>query len=462
MAIKLYNTATRKKEEFKPLKKDSVGIYSCGPTVYWNQHIGHMYAYTQWDVLVRFLKYMGYKVKWVMNITDVGHLTSDEDTGQDKMEKGAEREGLTVEEIANKYTNQFKESLKDLNITSPDVLPQATEHIEEQIKLNKEIEAKGFAYQTSSGLFFDTSKFPDYPKFARLNLDKQKEGARVEIDPEKKNPADFALWFTNQPNHILKWDSPWGVGFPGWHIECTAMSTKHLGNQFDIHTGGKEHIPAHHSNEIAQAHAVFGNQTANYWIHNGMLNLKGTKISKSDPSTIILVSDLKDKGYNPLSLRYLIMTSHYGQGLEFSYQSLDSAQTALNRLYETARNLSKDGENNPKKVEKYKDEFISSLSDDLNIAKGLATLWNMIKDKELSGSDKLNLLLDWDKVLGFKIEENLVVEAIPEEIEKIAKEREIARQEKDWKKSDSLRDEIEEKGYSIKDTLKGQEIFKNN
>ncbi|MEK7118677.1 MAG: cysteine--tRNA ligase, partial [Patescibacteria group bacterium] len=283
--IKLYNTLTRKLDNFKPIKKGFVGIYSCGPTVYWNQHIGHMYAYVQWDLLVRLMRSLNYSVKWVMNITDVGHLTGDNlgdaDTGEDRMEKGAKREGLSVWQIADKYIVQFLESVDSLNIQRPDVLCRATEHIPEQIELIRKMEARGFTYLTATGLVFDTAKFPEYADFARLNLTEQKAGARVTVDKEKKNPWDFLLWVKNQPNHLMQWDSPWGRGFPGWHIECTAMSTKYLGETFDIHTGGKEHIPVHHTNEVAQSFGAFGHKTANYWLHNEWLLVKGEKMSKS-------------------------------------------------------------------------------------------------------------------------------------------------------------------------------------
>jgi cysteinyl-tRNA synthetase len=267
--IRFYNTLTRKLEEFRPIKAGKVGIYSCGPTVYWNQHIGHMYAYVQWDALVRFLRWSGLSVKWVMNITDVGHLTSDADTGEDKMEKGAKREGLSVWQVADKYLAQFKESLKLVNVYPPDVLCRATDHIADQIRLIQLIESHGFTYQTEKGLVFDTSKFPNYACFAKLDLDKQKLASRqeVEIDPGKRQPWDFFLWVVDS-HHQMQWDSPWGRGYPGWHIECTAMSSKYLGERFDLHTGGKEHIPVHHTNEIAQAYGAFGHSTANYWLHN--------------------------------------------------------------------------------------------------------------------------------------------------------------------------------------------------
>src|SRR4030042_3902142 len=331
MDIYLSNTLTHKKEKFIPIEKGKVGIYSCGPTVYWNQHIGHMYAYVCWDILVRFLKFLGYKVIWVMNITDVGHMVSDQDLGEDKMEKGAKREGLSVWQIADKYIVQFLDRMEAINIQKPDVLCRATEHIPDQIELIKKIEKNGFAYRTKTGLVFDTSKFANYAKFARLNLKKQFAGSRVEVDPEKKRPWDFLLWVTNQPNHIMIWDSPWGRGFPGWHIECTAMSTKYLGEKFDIHTGGKEHIPVHHTNEIAQGFGAFGHQTANFWLHNEWLTLKGEKMSKS-LGNMITVADIKEKGIDPLALRYLILNSNYRKGMDFTWEALSGAQTALNNL----------------------------------------------------------------------------------------------------------------------------------
>lgn len=459
--LKLYNTLSRKKEIFKPLKDKKVGLYSCGPTVYWNQHIGNMYAYLQWDVLVRFLRYSKYKVKWVMNITDVGHMTSDEDSGEDKMEKGAKREGLSVWHIAEKYIKQFLESMDLLNIQRPDVLCRATKHIKEQIELIKKIEKNGFTYKTKTGLVFDTSKFADYQKFARLSLKEQRAGSRVKIDAEKKSPWDFLLWVTNQPKHIMQWDSPWGKGFPGWHIECTAMSTKYLGNKFDIHTGGKEHIPVHHTNEIAQAYGAFRKQTANYWLHNEWLLIAKTKVSKS-LGNIVLVTDFIEKGFNPLAFRYLALTSNYGQGLDFTWRGLEAAQNALNNLYEKVREL-KISKSKTKSVKsKTKDcqnKFIEFLGDNLNISKALALMWDLIKDKNLSGSDKYKLLLDFDRVFGFnlgKLEKIL----IPKDVENLAKKREKYRQQKNWQKADGIRKKISQLGYLVEDTKEGPKIKK--
>lgn len=460
MKIKLHNTLSNQKEEFEPIHKKQVGIYSCGPTVYWNQHVGHMYAYVEWDLLVRTFRYFGYKTKWVMNLTDVGHLTGDNegdaDTGEDKMEKGAKREGLTVWEIAEKYIDQFKNSLESLNISEPDILCRATEHIPEQIELINKIEKNGFAYKTQTGLVFDTSKFPDYSKFARLSLDEQEAGKRVEVDIEKKKPWDFLLWITNQPNHIMKWSSPWGVGFPGWHIECTAMSTKYLGETFDIHTGGKEHIPVHHTNEIAQGFGAFGRQTANFWLHNEWLTSDGQKMGKSLGNSI-LVSDLQAKGFDPLSFRYLAMTTHYKTGLNFTWQSLAGAETAYFKLKNFVANLKKnssDAKISEAQFEEYKNKFKECLADDLNVAKSVGLIWQIVKSKELDGATKLSLILDFDKVLGLKLSEAKSPSEnteIPEEILALKKERDLARQEKDWAKSDELRQKIKDLGYVLED-----------
>jgi len=461
--IFLFNTLTRKKEEFVPVNPPNVGIYSCGPTVYWNQHIGHMYAYVQWDVLVRFLKSVGYNVKWVMNITDVGHMTSDEDAGEDKMEKGAKRENLSVWQIADKYINQFLESVDKLNIKKPDVLCRATEHIGDQIDLIKKIEARGFTYKTSTGVVFDTAKFSDYSQFARLNLDKQSPGMRVEVDKEKKNPWDFLLWVTNQPEHIMKWDSPWGVGFPGWHIECTAMSTKYLGEHFDIHTGGMEHIPVHHTNEIAQAYGAFGRTTANYWLHNGWLTLKGEKISKST-GNMITVSDIVEKGFNPISLRYLILNSNYRKGADFSWEALKSAENALNNLYDIVSltkletNRTELSSEKQEKIKSFQDEFNLSISDDLNVTKGLSVLWKALKSNIPAG-DKYDLAISFDEVLGLGLGfKNVQRLEITEEIRELTDKREKLREEGKYDEADKIRKEIEEKGYRVSDTGKGSVV----
>jgi cysteinyl-tRNA synthetase len=463
MDIFLTNSLTRKKEKFTPNTPGKVGIYSCGPTVYWNQHIGHMYAYVQWDILVRFLRFVGNDVKWVMNITDVGHMTSDTDAGEDKMEKGAKREGLTVWQIADKYIAQFKDSMKLLGINSPDVLCRATENIPEQIKLNQIIEKNGFTYTTKKGLIYDTSKFPDYAKFGNLSLEEMKTGSDVEVDPEKKLPWDFFLWAIN-PSHIMKWPSPWGEGYPGWHIECTAMSTKYLGNNFDIHTGGIEHIAVHHTNEIAQGFAAFGKQTANYWLHNGWLTGRGGEKMSKSLGNFVTAQELVEKGYDPLAVRYLILTSHYKKGINFSFESLDSAVNALNNLRSIVSGLKSGGDrsvlSNEKehKINEYREKFVAALADDINVPQAVAVLWEMLKSN-IPSTDKLDLTYSFDEVLGLNLQilasgdvsksTNL---QIPDNIKTLMEKREQLRKEKKFEEADAIRKQIEEAGFKIKDS----------
>lgn len=443
--MKIYNTATRQKEELKPIRKNEVGIYSCGPTVYSSPHIGNMYAYVCWDVLVRTLNYLGYKTNWVMNITDVGHLTSDADSGEDKMEKGAKKEGMSVWEIAKKYEAEFMENLKLLNINKPDQMPRATENIQEQIDLIKKIEANGFTYKTSDGFYFDTSKFSDYGKFANLNLEKLKEGARVEINEEKKNPTDFALWKFSpiDEKRQMEWKSPWGVGFPGWHIECTAMSTKILGEIFDIHTGGEDHIPVHHTNEIAQAFGAFGHNMANYWMHNAFITFGGSKISKSSGG-LYTVFDLKEEGFDPLAFRYMALGSHYRRGMEFSIENLKAAQTALDKLRSYRANLGESVDYESKR------EFETIISNDLAMPEVLALVWRVAKSN-LNPEEKWATILDFDKVLGLDLGKEVEVEIIPGEILKLVEERKLARINKNWVESDRIREVIKTKGYLVED-----------
>jgi cysteinyl-tRNA synthetase len=460
--INLSNSLTRKKEKFVPNEEGKVFIYSCGPTVYWNQHIGHMYAYVQWDVLVRFLRFAGNDVRWVMNVTDVGHMTSDEDEGEDKMEKGAKREGLTVWQIADKYIEQFKDSMNLLGIEAPDVLCRATENIPEQIELAKKIEENGFAYRTKKGLVFDTSKFPEYSKFGNLNLKEMKSRDDVEIDPEKRNPWDFFLWAVN-PKHVMKWESPWGEGYPGWHIECTAMSVKYLGREnFDIHTGGIEHVAVHHTNEIAQGYAAFGKQTANYWLHNShLLGEGGVKMSKS-LGNFVTAQELVEKGYDPIALRYLFLNSHYKKGMSFSYESLDSAQTALKNLRERVRELkgSKErtvlSEEKENKTEEFMESFHSALADDLNTPQALAVMWEALKSS-IPSMDKYELVREFDKVLGLELEKSDDFME-PAEITKLRKERDNFRNDKKFDEADAVRKKIEEMGYEVLDTPEGTKV----
>ena len=454
--IYFYNTATRKKEEFKPIVEGKAGIYSCGPTVYWDQHIGNMYAYLFADVMVRTLRYFGLKVIHVMNLTDVGHLVSDADEGEDKMEKGAKREGVSVWELAKKYEAQFFDSERLLNINRPDVVCAATDHISEQIELIKLIEKNGFTYRTSDGIYFDTSKFPDYAKFANLKLEEIKDTDREEINQEKRNRSDFALWKFSPMNEKrqMEWESPWGVGFPGWHIECTAMSTKYLGETFDFHTGGIDHIPVHHTNEIAQGFGAFGHQTANYWVHNAwVLGKGGTKMSKS-LGNIFTAQELVEMEIDPLAYRYLFLTTHYRKGLEFSLESLKVAVTAYKKLKEQVSQMPDGGVVD----QNYQQQFKDKIAEDLAMPEVIALVWKLVKDENIKDQDKKATLIDFDRVLGLDLDKKIADDKVPEEIEKLGKLRFEAKNAKNWVESDRLRDEIKTKGYIIEDSLEGYKL----
>lgn len=449
MPLTFYNTLTRTKEIFKPIKKGLAKIYGCGPTVYWYQHIGNMRRYVFEDLLKRVLSYNKYRIKHVINITDVGHLTSDTDEGEDKMVKALKREGLSLTKesmlkIADKYTKVFRGDLKKLNIIEPDIWPKATKNIKEMIELIQRIEKKNYTYKTRVGLIFDTSKFKNYSELGRLNLKDIRAGKRVKIDSERRNPSDFALWITNQPNHIMQWNSPWGRGFPGWHIECSAMSMKYLGEHFDIHTGGEEHIPIHHTNEIAQSESATGKKWVNYWLHNRWLLVKGEKMSKSKGHLYIL-SDLEKKGFNPIEFRYLCLLTHYRKPLNFTLENLKYAQDSYRRLNNIISELKDDKKTN----KKYLQKFEEAINDDLNIPKALQVLWTLIRDEEAQG--KLRTIKKMDVVFGLDLLKKEKV-TIPKEIKKIIKKREEARKNKDWKKADELRKKINKLGYRIDDT----------
>ena len=452
--LKLYNTLSRKKENFVPLKKEKVGMYSCGPTVYWYQHIGNLRSYIFSDVLKRVLIYDGFKVKHVMNVTDVGHLTSDADSGEDKIEKAAEKEGKKASDIANYYLKVFQEDFKKLNIIEPDIWPKATEHIKEQIELIKKLEEKGYTYKTSDGIYYDTSKFKDYGKMAKLNIDELQEGKRVDMK-EKKNKTDFALWkFSENPGERQQeWDSPWGVGFPGWHIECSAMSSKYLGEQFDIHTGGEDHIPIHHTNEIAQSEAAFGKKPwVKYWLHGYFLTFGGKKVSKSEGG-LYTISELEEKGYSALDYRYLVLTSHYRTQMEFSLENLEASKNAYERLKNIISNIEEDEKEN----KKYIKEFEKAIDDDLDMPKALAVLWKLVRDEKADG--KIKTIEKMDEVFGLNLLKKEEV-SIPAEIKKLVDEREKARKGEDWGRADKLRDEIKKKGFEVLDSEEGSRVKK--
>ncbi|MBS3169173.1 cysteine--tRNA ligase [Candidatus Woesearchaeota archaeon] len=462
MSLTLYNTLTRRKELFVPLKKSQVGLYTCGPTVYNYVHIGNLRAYLFDDTLKRTLLFNKYPVKHVMNITDVGHLTSDQDEGEDKMRKGALREKKTVWEIAEFYTEAFLENMKKLNILSPDIFCKATDHITEQIALIQKLEQKGFTYFRGGNVYFDTSQLDDYGKLAKLDLRAETRG-RVRKDSNKKNPHDFVLWFTKSKfqEQEMKWPSPWGVGYPGWHIECSAMSIKYLGKQFDIHCGGIDHIPVHHSNEIAQSEAALGKKPwVKYWLHNEFLVLgQGEKMAKSGENFITFAT-LEEKGYHPLDFRYFCLGTHYRHPLMFSYEALDGAKTARKRLNEKVIELKKvKSTASAVRQKKYLDQFTAQVNDDLNTPQALATMWDMLKDGVLSAKDKLGLLLKFDAIFGLDLK-TAEEEKIPPQVLRLALERLQARQKKDWKKSDELRGKINQLGYTIGDTKDGFELKK--
>lgn len=459
--LKLYNTLTRKKEEFVPIKKGTVKMYSCGPTVYNYAHIGNMRAYIFMDTLRKVLKYNGYKVKHVMNITDVGHLVSDADEGEDKMAKTARIENRSVYEIAKEYTDAFMKDIKALNIDTPEHIAKATEHIREMEIYVNDIVKNGYAYETSKGVYFDTSKLPNYGKMlSNNNIDDLKAGARVEVDTEKRNPQDFALWIKAPKEHIMKWNSKWGLCYPGWHIECSAMSRKYLGDKFDIHTGGVDHIPIHHENEIAQSIGATGHNLANYWMHVEFLLIDGGKMSKS-LGNVYTLNDLKAKGIDALSYRYFTYSSHYRNKLNFTWDAIKSAKNSLNKLRDMIA-LHKDVNKKIDKniISKYEEQFLDAINDDMNMPVAISIVWEIAKEKEKS-NDFYELIKKFDSVLSLDLDKNDKEDInIPEDIKLILNERKDARENKDFAKSDELRDKLKELGYIVKDTKDGQIIEK--
>lgn len=459
MSLVIFNTLSREKEEFTPILSKFVGLYTCGPTVYNYAHIGNLRTYIFEDILKRTLYYNGYAVKHIMNITDVGHLTGDRDMGEDKIERMSKKEHKKAKDIAKFYTKKFKEDLMNLNIIYPNKFCRATDNIKEQIKMIEVLEKKGFTYKTSDGIYFDTSKVEDYNKLSHQNLDQLKEGSRIEINDEKRNATDFALWKFSPKNskREMEWKSPWGVGFPGWHIECSAMSVKYLGEHFDIHCGGIDFIDLHHTNEIAQTEAVTGRKPwVNYWMHGEFLNLKdGEKMAKSTGNFLTLNSEFINKHTNPLVYRYATFGIHYRKQMEWNDEILVSAKSGYTNLVNKVRNL---GKKKGKVDQLFKEEFLSAVNDDLNMPKAMALLQEVLKS-ELSNEDKLATAYDFDKVLGLGLDQ-IKKEKPSREIKKLLKARETARTNKDWKESDKLRYEINKLGFEVKDTDKGQEIFR--
>ena len=461
--LKVYNTLSRKKEDFKELHEGEITMYSCGPTVYNYAHIGNLRTYVFMDLLRRVLLYDGYKLKGVMNITDVGHLTSDGDEGEDKMDKRAKETGKTPKEIADFYTNIFMTDLAKLNISLPEIIAKATEHIDDMIKYVQRLVDSGFAYETSDGVYFDISKFPKYGELSRLNLDEQIAGARVEVNSEKRNPQDFAVWKKADPIHIQQWPGPWGMGYPGWHIECSAMSQKYLGEVFDIHTGGVDHIPVHHENEIAQNEALTGKKSVDYWMHGEFMLVNNGKMSKSLGNTYTIAS-LEEMGYSPMVFRYFCLNAHYRKKLNFTFEGMDSAKVSYERLCAILRSHSYglalvDDDT----LNGFKKEFDDAINDDINIPMALGVLWKMTKLPLTS--QVYQLALEMDKVLGLSLDKvedylNSLVSDIPEEVVNLAEKRKEAKANKNWAKADELRGKITELGYNVLDSKDGYELKK--
>ena len=481
--MKLYSTLDKKVIDIKPVKDGQISIYSCGPTVYYRMQIGNIRAYVNWDILHRSLVYLGYDVKRVMNITDVGHMTSDDDYGsdfgEDKLDKQSEKEGVQPIDIANKYIETVIEDFRELNILTPlgelvpkdlthkDVekhgFPRATEFIDEMIDVIKKIEENGYTYETDQALYFDVTKVEDYSKFTGQSLDEKEVGVReeVEVDPDKKHPADFVLWmkkYGKYENHLMNWESPWGIGFPGWHIECTAMGTALLGENFDIHTGGVDHIPVHHTNERAQNIGAFGHQVVKYWVHNEwVVNKDDSKVSKSKGATTYL-PNLVEMGFEPMDVRYYLLSINYRTRIKFSFEALEGAKNARLAI---VRRIGELGSKKGNLISEYTERFKEALRDNLNMSKAIAIVNELLKSDNPK-EDILATVLDFDKVLGLDLEFAIRKEQdnIDSRVKKLLCLREKAKTTKNYQESDRLRDEISKLGYTVKDTPEGQKVEK--
>ncbi|MBU3091780.1 cysteine--tRNA ligase [Clostridium sp. CF011] len=462
MSFNVYNTMTRNKDEFVPYKEGKVGMYTCGPTVYNYAHIGNLRTYIFEDVLKKSLEYFNYKVKHVMNVTDVGHLQSDGDEGEDKMALGASREHKTVWEIAKFYEDAFFEDCKKLNIKRPTIVCRATDHIQDMIDFIKKLEEKGYTYVSNGNVYFEIDKFEDYTKLANLSIDELKAGSRIEIDPNKKNPLDFVLWFTNSKfsNQIMQWESPWGKGFPGWHLECSAMSVKYIGECLDIHCGGVDHIAIHHTNEVAQSEGVLGHKWVKYWMHGEFLVLDSGKMSKST-GNFLTVARLEEEGYSPLDYRYFCLQSKYRKQLVFSFDSLNDARNGYKKLKEriatVLNSINQNDVTSGEKTNAYKEKFSSYISDDLNIANAFTVLFDVLKDGELNNKGKAILIEDFDKIFSLDLmtiekEDTNVDEEL---INKLIIERTDARESKNWARADEIRNEFIAMNIELFDTKEG-------
>jgi len=473
--LRFYNTLTKTIEDFVPINPELVTVYCCGPTVYNFAHIGNLRTYTFADLLVRSLKYFGYNTKFVMNLTDVGHLVSDSDDGEDKMEKGARRENKTAWQIAELFTKAFLEDSRKLNLLEPDYRPKVTDHIKEQIEMVDVLFKKGYAYKIQDGIYFDTSKFSDYGKLTGQKLSELKAGSRVEVNPEKRHALDFALWKFSPPKvkRDMEWPSPWGVGFPGWHIECSVMSAKYLGTQIDLHLGGTDLIPIHHTNEIAQSESASGVKPfSKYWMHGQFVLVDGEKMSKSK-NNFYLLSDITEKGFDPLALRYLFLTSHYRQFLNFTWQALKASSQSLTELkkqtlseVDSVTRTTRDSLSSEKarQIDDYRMRFESALANDLNIPQALAVVWETVKSN-IPSRDKYDLVMLFDSVLGLglgKNDDNKIDSEIPSEIRDLIKKRDDLRSAKKFDEADKVRLQIDDMGYCLNDTPQGTTVNKKN
>ena len=463
--MKLYNTAERRVVDFLPLEKDKVSMYCCGPTVYNFAHVGNLRAFLFEDVLRRTLTEQGFEVRHVMNITDVGHLTGDGDEGEDKMVKGAREKGMTVWQIADFFTKAFFHDAQQLHLHRPHVVCQATEHIPQMIALIQKLEGVGLAYQAGGNVYFDTARFPDYGKMALLDRQEAPSLSRVELDAGKKNARDFVLWFTQSKfnDQAMTWDSPWGRGYPGWHIECSAMGIHYLGERFDIHCGGIDHIPVHHTNEIAQSEGALGHKWVNYWVHNEFLLLSKEKMSKSSGEFLTL-SSLLDRGYDPLDYRWFCFSAHYRSALSFSWEALDAARNARGNLVQKIKEWKSGGPALPPSAAAtaYLTAWNDALANDLSTPQALAALWGLVKDPSIPQGEKLGILLTMDRVLGLGLDkmEAAVLELVPQPILELAQERDQARKAKNWSRSDELRDKLKQEGWIVEDTPSGPIVKK--
>lgn len=464
--LQFYNTLGRKVMPFVPIEGNNVKMYTCGPTVYNYAHIGNLRTYVFEDILKRTLKYFGYNVNHVMNVTDVGHLVSDADDGDDKMELAAKRENKDAYQISQFYYEAFRKDLKDLNIIEPDIWCKATDHIKEQIELVKGLEKKGVTYTIEDGVYFDTSKIDDYGKLSNLDLENLKEGARIGVVENKRNKTDFSLWkfSPKDKQRLMEWDSPWGVGFPGWHIECSAMAMRYLGNEIDIHCGGIDHVTVHHTNEIAQTETVTGKQWVNYWMHGEFLVMNNGKMSKSK-NNFLTLSSIKERGLLPEAYRYFLLNAHYRNQVTFSWDAIESSQVAINKIYAKLAQFKNEVKDSTNVSDTYIEKFKQDVSNDLNFPKAIAIIWEVLKDKELTNEVKYNTLLELDKMLGLgfdKVEAESEKETIVDDnINELVNQRNKARADKDYALADKLRDEISALGYTLKDTAEGTVVTKN-